>query len=354
MLRSDRDGFALPMSILLIGFLTAGVMAAFSRTDSEGQTVRNAVNQVDAYTLAEAGLNRAIANRSTGPATATYDFPGGSAIVDIHMVRPMVSIDVPAIYLIRSEGRPISGAMESQGRHIVSTFAVWEPGSMNVRSAWSTLSGMHYNGDAGVIDGNDNCGVMPPLPGVVVPSGSYTYTSHLKQPAGDPPVDESHSQEQLNEYIGVDWNAIVNDGAITPSVIIPPDAWPNFTDPDHWPVIYVKNGADGNFTIPGDGRGTLIVEGNLMIDGDTQWRGVIMAGGNLVANGNNNVLGATITSLNVQLGLEVDAIEVLNGQKTYAYDSCNVAMAMQHFATMRPLGNAWSDVWQESLGPVVP
>jgi hypothetical protein len=351
MLRSDREGFALPMSILLIGFLTAGVMAAFSRTDSEGRTVRNAVNQIDAYTLAEAGLNRALANRSTGPATATYSFPGGSAIVTIQMVRDGIPGVQPAIYLIHSEGRPTNGAMDAQGRHIVSTLAVWEPGTMNVRSAWSTLSGMHYNGDAGVIDGNDNCGVMPPLPGVMVPTGTYTFTSHMKQPAGNPPVDQSFSQEELNEHIGVDWNAIVNEGAITPSVTIPPDAWPSFTDPDYWPVIYIKNGFDGDYTIPSDGRGTLIVEGNLKIDGDTQWRGVIMAGGNLVANGNNNVLGATITSLNVQLGLDVETIEVLNGQKTYAYDSCNVALAMQHFATMRPLGNAWSDAWQYSLTP---
>lgn len=350
MLRYDREGFALPMSILLIGFLTAGVVAAFSRVDTEDQTIRNSLDQVDAYTLAEAGLNRAIANRSTGPSSATYDFPGGSAIVTIRQVRPTFGA-IPAIYLLRSEGRPTRGAVERQGRHVVSTFAIWEPGTMNVRSAWSTLSGMHYNGSAGVIDGNDNCGVMPPLPGVVVPSGEYTFTAHNRQPAGNPPVDQSRTQEELNSYIGIDWNAIINEGAITPEYTIPPDNWPSFTDPDSWPVIYIKNGADGNFTIPSDGRGTLIVEGNLTIDGDTQWRGVIMAGGNLIANGNNNVLGATITSLNVQLGMEVDNIEILNGEKTYAYDSCNVALAMQHFSSMRPLGNAWSDAWQYSLTP---
>jgi hypothetical protein len=344
MLRTDREGFALPMSILLIGLITAGVMAAYARIDSERQHIGNSVDQIDAYSLAEAGLNRALANKSTGPATATYTLPGGTATVSIAQVRASVGMQ-PAIYLIRSEGRPAKGAIERQGRHIVSTFATWEPGQMNVKSAWSTLSGMHYNGDAGVIDGNDNCGQQAPLPGVMVPTGTYTFTSHMKQPAGNPPVDQSKTQEELNQEIGIDWNAIVNGGAITPTVTIPPDNWPTFTDPDYWPVIYIKNGAEGQYSIPSDGRGTLIVEGSLKIEGDKQWRGVIMAGGNLVADGNNNVLGATITSLNVQLGMTVPSVEILNGQKTYAYDSCNVASAMSHFATMRPLANTWADAW---------
>jgi hypothetical protein len=350
MLRTDRSGFALPMSILIIGFLTAGIMAAHASIDGERRIVRNAVNQVDAYALAEAGLNRALANKSNGPATATYTLPGGQAVVNITLVRPAVGA-TPAMYLVRSEGRPTSGAMDRQGRHIVSTFAFWEIGTMTVKSAWSTLSGMHYNGAAGVIDGNDNCGQQAALPGVMVPSGTYTYTSLDKQPRGDPPVEQSKTQAQLANEIGIDWNAIVNEGAITPDYVIGPgDPWPTnaFNDPNAWPVIHVKKGFTNMHTLNSNGRGTLIVDGNLEIRGDTQWRGIILTGGNLIADGNNNVLGATVTSLNVTLGMTVPEVEVLNGQKTYAYDSCNVAAAAAKFSTLRALPNSWADTWQYS------
>jgi hypothetical protein len=348
MLRSDRDGFALPMSILLIGFITAGIMAAHTRVDAERQIVRNTGNQVDAYTLAEVGLNQTIADRRIDPANRTYSLPGGEALVSISLVRAQVGA-TPPIYLIRSEGRPTSGAMERQGRHIVSTYAFWDEGRMTVRSAWSTLSGMHYNGAAGVIDGNDNCGIDGALPGVIVPTGEYSYTSFDRQPAGDPPVDQSRTQEELVDYLGINWPAIVNDNAITPDYVIGPgDSWPSsaFDDPDAWPVIFVRRGAETNYNLNNNGRGTLITEGGLTIQGNTQWRGIILVGGNLIAEGNNNVLGATVTSLNVTLGIGVPNIEILNGNKTYAYDSCNVAAAAAAFATLVPMANSWADSWQ--------
>src|SRR5436305_8933756 len=61
-----RAGFALPMALLVMVVLTAGIVAGFAATSAEGVT--NAAHRGDnrAYNLAEAGLEQFLANRKTG------------------------------------------------------------------------------------------------------------------------------------------------------------------------------------------------------------------------------------------------------------------------------------------------
>jgi hypothetical protein len=89
----------------------------------------------------------------------------------------------------------------------------------------------------------------------------------------------------------------------------------------------------------------LIVEGNVTISGSTQWKGIILVGGTLTSNGNNTVLGAVVTGLNVKLGKTVGVSDVGNGTKTYRYDSCNVANALNNFASFVALRNGMVDNW---------
>src|SRR5690606_8425737 len=132
-------------------------------------------------------------------------------------------------------------------------------------------------------------------------------------------------------HVKIDWDGIVNHNAIAPDVVIPTDPWPSFSDPNYWPVVRVNT---PNWTLPNDGRGTLIVTGNLTIPGHLQWEGIVLVGGVLTSNGNNTVLGATVSGLNVKLGMSVPISDVGNGTKTYQYDSCNVAAAAARFATL--------------------
>ena len=71
------------------------------------------------------------------------------------------------------------------------------------------------------------------------------------------------------------------------------------TSPSHRsrPIIKVN----GDFTLPGDGRGVLIVTGGLTISGNRHWDGVLMVGNNLTSNGNNGVDGTVVTGLNRKL-----------------------------------------------------
>jgi hypothetical protein len=64
-----------------------------------------------------------------------------------------------------------------------------------------------------------------------------------------------------------------------------------------------------------------------------------------VSNGNNNVQGAVISGLNYLLGQSVEESDAGNGNKTYQYNSCNVASALGRFGSLVPLPNTWVDNW---------
>jgi hypothetical protein len=149
------------------------------------------------------------------------------------------------------------------------------------------------------------------------------------------------TQTQANTSVNIDWDGIVNYGAISPDVTLPGGTWPTFTNPNYWPVIRVN----GDYSIPTGGRGTLIVTGNLTISGSLQWQGIVLVGGVVIANGDNNVLGATVSALNMKLGMTVPVEAIGNGNKTYQYDSCNVASAVSRFSSLVKIDQTWSDSW---------
>ena len=59
----------------------------------------------------------------------------------------------------------------------------------------------------------------------------------------------------------------------------------------------------------------------------------------------NTVEGAVVSGLNVALGQTLPQGAVGNGQKTYQYNSCNVAKAMAKMAQLVGYSNAWVDNW---------
>jgi hypothetical protein len=125
---------------------------------------------------------------------------------------------------------------------------------------------------------------------------------------------------------------------------MPAGSWPSSTTfANSWPVIYVDQA--GTFSLPSDGRGTLIVKNDMTISGSKSWNGIILVGGALTSNGNNTVLGAVVTGLNTVLGQSVSDSDIGNGTKTYRYDSCNVANAASKFGGLVPLRNTSADNW---------
>jgi hypothetical protein len=346
-----RRGAAMPLVILVMVLLTVSLTAAFTLNSNEIRVVDNHQEQLEAFALAESGRERFLSDRAafgfTGEPAASESarvvMPDGYADVLITRLRAS-TLTTNGFYSLRSRGvRTVArrGGVPVAER-TVGQFLMWRVGSMNVHAAWTSLSGLHKNGASGTLSGVDMCGAMPNVSGVAVPtSPGYTQNGGSSVPTGTPPIKNLGPQPASDDSVNVDWEGIVNGGVLTPTITIPGQSWPSFADPNYWPIIKVN----GDFTLPGDGRGVLIVTGGLTISGARHWDGVLMVGNNITSNGNNGVDGSVVTGLNRKLGMPVPKADVGNGTKTYRYNSCNVARALAPLSALMEYRNAWSDNW---------
>ncbi|MGH7551685.1 MAG: hypothetical protein ACREMQ_01490, partial [Longimicrobiales bacterium] len=196
-LQSNRQGFALPLALLVIGFLTIGLTAALAHNDSEARSNGDREAQSDAFGLAQAGLERFAVSRfplglkALPPAameSARITLPGGYADVVSRLVRPKTPAE-PALYVIKSRGVNVNGAAAAwlpPAVHTVGQYAFFREGRMQVVAGWTSLSGLQKNGGSGEILGVDQCGVEPTVAGVAVPDGLYQQTGGNLVPEGNP------------------------------------------------------------------------------------------------------------------------------------------------------------------------
>ena len=350
---SNRSGFALPMVLMIVVFLTVGVTTAFARSQSELRADRDRESTSDAFAYAQSGLEQFAMNRvimgfnGLNPAvweSTRIAMPGGFSDVVMQRVRDR-SPTFPGVYHIRSRGVRAGGATALSGRatHTVTQYAIFREGQMQILSAWTSLSGLEKNGTSGTITGVDNCGAMPTVAGVAVPDAEYVQNGGTTAgPTGNPPISYLGNQAAANDSVKIDWDGIVNHDLLWPDVRYPSQPWPDWGGKPNWyPIVRV----DGDIALPSNGQGILIVTGNLVINGTISWKGIILVGGTIYADGNNNVLGAVVSGLDEKLGIDVDESDIGNGTKTYQYDSCEIAKALSGQSAMILLGKTWADNW---------
>lgn len=349
-----RAGFALPAVVLTITLLTVALVAAFSTIGGERRVNENQKAQLTALALSETGLEQFLVNRVamgfSNVVPAPYEstrvtLPEGYADVVLQQVRPALDSTMKPLYVVRSHGvetRRSLRAWVPHAEHTVSQLAFWESTPIVVFAGWTSLTGLQENGGSGTLSGSDACAVKTAVAGVAVPSvPGYSQNGGSPVPTGNPPILSLGTVQQMASLVKINWSGIVNGTAVTPDVDLARDPWPSFADPSYWPVIIAR----GDLSLPGSGRGTLIVSGDLTISGSLRWDGVILVGNSLRSNGNNTVEGATISGLNVKLGGAPPVGSVGNGTKTYRYNSCDVDNAMQRFRGLKTLPNTWADNW---------
>jgi hypothetical protein len=349
----NRDGFAIPMAILVIGILSISIAAGFSLVISERRGVDDQKAQVTAFVLAERGLETFFVKRdslgfTTIPPSAREGpiriyFTGGYADVELDIVRSPTGTQ-SGLYVVRSKGTQTQGAVGTTpaGVRTVAQYATWDIADINVEAGWTAISGIQKNGSSGSFLGVDQCRDSAAVAGVSVP-----VVPGFNRPA------TADSTEYLAQTVNlaaakveVDWAGILAGTAITPNIIMPGGTLPNWSDTTYYPTIFV-NGDLGTTAPYNGGRGLLIVKGDLGGNGATfTWKGLVLVGGDLVGNGNNTVNGAIISALNAKLGVTVP-INTVNGTKTYQYNSCEVAKALRGMGALVPLNNTWVDNWVE-------
>ncbi len=358
--KTERRGFAIPIALLVIAALTIMIAGGFSVVSAERRSVADQKSQISAFRIAEQGLEIFLVRRDSlmtaqyGAAGYTHvpgakdsalvNVPGGYAWVSLTRLRPPKGSQ-SGVYVARSRGTETAGAYAGtpQGVRTVAQYVLWEPAPMQVLAGWTALSGLQKNGAAGTIGGIDLCHDSAAVAGVVVPvNPGYTGKTVA---VGDPPIDSV-----APDSVAIDWNGIVNLGAITPTVTIPGGSWPSaaltaaYADSNstYYPIIRIN----GDYSLPTSGRGMIIITGNLTINGSTGWKGIILVGGDITSNGNNGVEGAVVSGLNVKLGTYVPT-SAANGTKQYNYNSCEVAKSATTMGALVTLRNTWVDNWVE-------
>ncbi len=347
---SARPGFALVLALLAILLITAGIFAGMSRLEVDTRVADAARAGTKAYALAQAGLERFLARRDSleGRATALAPgaapesvrvlLPGGYADVTLRQIRS----GGPALFLVRAHGVAAAGSL-ARAERTVAELMSWQPGSMHVESAWTSLTGLSKNGAAGRLAGSDECGQAPDVAGVAVAPPGYSQTGGHPVPSGSPAILAYPTQDSASRAVHIDWGGIVNRGALPADFVLPPAGFPStwwFTShPTAYPVILNV----GDLALPNSGRGTLVVTGSLTIGGGLSWDGIILVGEELESNGNSTVHGAVVSGLNVLLGQPVEASSVGSGTKTFQYSSCEVANAVARLAALRPVRGTWMD-----------
>lgn len=386
-----RRGFALPMAIVVLVLVTMGLVAGFAMSSSELSAEASQRAEARAYTVAQMGLEAFLSRRkesdalgkfcpdcwakngtpASGPVTATLDalptaretvtvtFPQGTAIVRATPVQVNL-VTGKGKYLVTSTGIDNTGLAGGGGgrtslaSRTVGVFTTFSTATMNVVGAWVSLTGIVKNG-TGQISGIDQCGSGRNVAGLSVPQYGGRADLSIQgnfAPTGNPPYDTTKTFAQETTSVKIDW-AGIKGGAIPADIVIGPDPFPSIArfagDTNFWPIIHVTNGPPGGgiFILPNQGRGMLIVDGDLTISGNNQWYGVIMVGGVLRSNGNNVSQGATLSGLNTLTGLAPNPSTaddaIANGTKSYVYDSCSVARATAGMARYRILPNTWMD-----------
>ena len=304
-MNARREGFAVPMAILLIGVITAGVVGAFARVESENAVVNNVDAQSIAYAHAESGIGEYLSERNF-PADMTFAFPGGGAQVRVEQLRADDGVN-GALYMVHSTGVALQGSALPPAQHSVVQLAWLVPYTMSVPAGWTSLSGISKQGGAGEISGNDVGGGIPGnKPGVAVPDGGYTQSGGKIDNTifGDPiAIDEMGSPDEMRDAIPIDWDGILNGGEMDFDVTVTAanaSTWSDDVDFETWPVIYV--GPDvTDFVPPKSGKGMLVVHNNLIFNGNQSWDGIVLVGGQIVDNGTGQVNGAVISGLNAKL-----------------------------------------------------
>lgn len=334
---AGNRGFALISMLIALVALTALATGGFLVASSDLRVSQSHTAGTRAFHVTDAAMYEHMGSHRRGDDTLSYTYPGGSATVAGELLLDIG--DGNTLHRLEADGThsPAEGGTSVRN---VSVVAMLHDGGLKANAAITAGSGLFKNGASGELNGNDQAtttaqcpaGAQPSVAGVAVGPGGYAQNGAQPVPDGNPPVDDTQSGLDHLLDVGLDWAAITSGSFIVPDFTVPPDAWPNFAtlDPDWWPAIYITGSAalDANHS----GRGTIIVEDNLTLNGSFVWDGILLVGGTLTSDGKQTVQGMAVAAMNMLLGQAVPQSSIGNGNKEFSFNSCWVQLAAQQFA----------------------
>jgi hypothetical protein len=415
----SREGFALPLAIMVLALLSIGLVAGFAMSTGEQAATSSQRAQARAYSYAQMGLEAFLSYRKeftastcvpstpytaaqaaaavnasgakcafcpqcwlanaaplrnsinanldtlpTLPESVTVSFNNGQAFIQAVPVW-LDTLNGRGTYFVRSTGTDNTSGIATgtngmrKATRTVGVYVTWNKSTMNVMGALVSFSGIIKNG-TGAVSGIDNCGADTNVAGITIPAEEGVVIKGSGagfMPTGNPPYDTLKTFAQDSAASRLDWLGIRNGTSIAADIVLTsstsafPSAGQFAADTNYWPIIHVKNhetspgGWNSMWGLANKGRGILIVDGDLDINGSNQWDGVVLVGGQLTSNGNNVTSGTVMSGLNRLIGETAGAVDdaSLNGTKSYLYNSCAIKKATSSMARYTMVPNTWMD-----------
>jgi hypothetical protein len=351
------------MVVLLVALLSIALVLGYTRSSAELRTYTDQQATVDAGALAQTGLSQFLAGLTSLPASGSRDttivgLPSGSATVSLRRIRDSAGTagDVWVAYVTGlATGSSRTGATVPIATRSIAQILVppITTAKMNVLAAWVSLNGVTRSSPAGSFDGNDADHVSG-YPNTVDPistvTGGWVESSPTSSMHGGS-VDYLGTSAQAYATAGVDWDAIINGGAVTPDYTRAncSGSWPSSPS---YPIILVTGNCSITTSI--DWKGTLIVMGDLTTTSSWQIHGLVLVGGNFNTSGSPQDWGAIISGLKrgvPSMTPQPSSADLSSGNAQYWYSSKDIKNAMARLVpassagVLVPTPNAWLDNW---------
>ena len=360
-----EEGFALALVLLALVGMTTMAMAGFLRSNTDYRINQNHRASLTAFNVSDAARSQYMGRGKLRSDTTTYSYAQGAASV---WSEPLIAVDDSStLYRVVSEGQHNSPEGGSALRQ-TSSIVIHKAAGFSVNAALTAPAGLLKNGTAGTLEGADHAvigdcpvggqenvaGLQVP-PGLFSDNGNTTFSDNGTQVAlgggtvssgpgrggggggggnggfaGNPAIDSTRNATQIINDLGIDWQGMLDGSFAEADYVLSEDGYPNFGNlpSDEWPLIVIDQSTyqlDDSY----NGRGTLVLQGDVRFNGNFQWDGLILVGGHLVSNGGQRIRGAIVAGLNLQLGQTVGAVDLGNGTWNYGYHSCNVLNALK-------------------------
>ena len=396
----NRDGFAMFMALGALVIIGVLVAASSMIALQESRLGQNSLVQARAFAAAEYGLNRIQADWDRTPNLTmnvgdryeiTYNLAEGTA--NVHYVR----LNDETFWIV-SEGLAMVGnniSLARQGRKRLGAILRLRIPTIQTQGAITANGTIKVSGSV-TIDGSntvppgweDKCDAsQPAMAGVAVPTTSDTTGIKVANiTGGDPKILKSASAGQASTYVSYgdeNWNsmaALANfrylDGTL-------PDARPsvdgtntcNRADTRNWgepfrageanvpnnitlvpecenwfPIVYATCPSpwpsSGNCVISfngGRGQGIMLIHGDLYLNGNMDWFGLIVVSGDVrKGNGSPNLYGS-VMSANSDMDLSGSEF---TGNAEFMYSQCSLERAMRGTAqVLQARERSWTELY---------
>lgn len=375
-----RPGFAMFMALGTLVIVAVLIAASTFITLQETRLGQNSIVNSRAFTAAEYGLNKIQAdwdktpnlNMANGASFDTSYTIAGQGTCKVRYTR----LNNETFWIV-SEGRAAAGNAVSASRTSVKRVgailrlriptikangAITTAGNIQVKGS-PQVSGLNN-----IPPGWNGCdAAAPDKAGIVASPLASVSIQKSSQVVGNPQVSRDPLAADSNTYVRYGdetWNALVAQANFTITNGNPPNTAPsvnadgscNKADPSNWgepwrgagtvpeclnffPIIYFPQSVALN---GGRGQGIMLVDGDVRVNGQFEWYGLIVARDDIVkGNGSATIFGA-VMSRNANLTDDND----IQGNITLNYSQCSLEHAMRGSAqVVQAKERAWTEMY---------